>query len=422
MKKVERFCGVCLLTSEAGRAGQARLWRNARLATMRPDAAGLGVVEVGAVAARDGRIIFAGPESELPAEAARDADIIDCGGRWITPGLIDCHTHLVWAGDRALEFELRLQGASYEEVTRAGGGIVSSVQALRAADEAYLVRQALPRLDRLMAEGVTTVEIKSGYGLDLANERKSLRAARRLAQMRPVEIRTTFLGAHALPPEAGGDKDAYIEEVAARMLPALAGEGLADAVDGFCEGIAFSPEQVARVFEAAAAAGLPVKLHADQLSNLGGAALAARFGALSADHLEHADEAGAAALAAAGSVAVMLPGAFYFIRETKVPPVELFRRHGVPMAVATDANPGTSPLTSLLLATNMAATLFRMTVEECLLGVTRHAALALGLAAEIGTLEAGKRADLAIWDIQRPAELVYRMGFNPLHARVWRGA
>ncbi|MBV1696443.1 MAG: imidazolonepropionase, partial [Hyphomicrobiales bacterium] len=315
----------------------------------------------------------------------------------------------------------RLAGASYEEVAKAGGGIVSSVKALRAASEDELVRQTLTRLDALLGEGVTTVEIKSGYGLDLENEAKSLRAARRLAQERRVDIVTTFLGAHALPPEAAGDKDAFIAKVADEMLPAIAAEGLADAVDAFCEGIAFSLVQTERVFDAARRLGLPVKLHADQLSNLGGAALAARFGALSADHLEHTDEAGAAAMAHAGTVAVILPGAFYFIRETKKPPIELFRANGVAMAVSTDCNPGTSPLTSLLLAMNMSATLFRMTVDECLLGVTRHAACALGRLGDTGTLEAGKRADLAVWNIERPAELVYRMGFNPLHARIWRG-
>ena len=398
-----------------------RVWHNARLATMRADKPGLGVVEAGAVAAQDGRICFAGPQDELPAALSAGAESIDCEGRWITPGLVDCHTHLVWAGNRAREFELRLAGASYEEVARAGGGIVSSVKALREASEDEIVRQSLPRLDALIGEGVTTLEVKSGYGLDLANERKSLLAARRLGSERPVRIRTTFLGAHALPPEAEGDTTAFIDNVCEEMLPAVAAEGLADAVDGFCEGIAFSPDEIARVFETATALGLPVKLHADQLSNLGGAALAARFSALSADHLEYTDEAGARAMAEAGTVAVMLPGAFYFIRETKVPPIDLFRRHKVPMAVATDANPGTSPLTSLLLTTNMAATLFRMTVEECLLGVTRHAARALGLQDEIGTLESGKRADLAIWNIETPAELVYRMGFNPLHARIWRG-
>lgn len=402
----------------SGSEGVTQVWRNVRLATFAPGLAGIGAVEQGALAIRDGRILYAGPAADLPGAALAGAETIDGEGRWITPGLIDCHTHLVWAGDRAHEFELRLSGASYEEVARAGGGIVSSVGALRAASEDDLVRQTLPRLDALMAEGVTTVEVKSGYGLDLPSERKALRAARRLAELRPVTIRTTFLGAHALPPEARGDKDAYIAEVADTMLPALAADGLVDAVDAFCEGIAFSPDQVARVFARAESLGLPVKLHADQLSNLSGAALAARYHALSADHLEHTDEAGAAAMAASGTVAVLLPGAYYFIRETVLPPVGLFRRHGVPMAVATDANPGTSPLTSLLLAMNMAATLFRLTVEECLAGTTREAARALGILSEVGTLEAGKRADLAVWSVERPAELVYRMGFNPLHARI----
>ncbi|QJP13502.1 imidazolonepropionase [Starkeya sp. ORNL1] len=396
-----------------------RLWRGARLATLAPSKSGLGIVEDGVIAARDGRIVFAG---SAPEATGLEADeIIDCEGRWITPGLIDCHTHLIFGGDRAHEFELRLAGASYEEIAHAGGGIVSTMKATRAASEADLVASALPRLDALLAEGVTTIEVKSGYGLSTDAELKSLRAARALAARRPVSVATTFLGAHALPPEADGDKDAYIASVIDDMLPAVAGEGLADAVDAFCEGLAFSPEQVARVFEAAKALGLPVKLHADQLSNLHGAALAARFGALSADHLEHTDEHGAAAMAQAGTVAVLLPGAYYFIRETKVPPVALFRAHGVPMALATDCNPGTSPLTSLLLTLNMGATLFRMTVEECLAGVTREAARALGRLDEIGTLEAGKSCDLAIWDIERPAELVYRMGFNPLHRRVWRG-
>jgi imidazolonepropionase len=397
------------------------VWRNARLATMSDSAPGLGLVSAGVVAARYGRIVYAGPEAGLPDDLLRGAEIIDCEGRLVTPGLIDCHTHLVYAGNRANEFEMRLSGASYEEVAKAGGGIVSSVKALRAASEDELVRQSLPRLDALISEGVTTVEIKSGYGLDLENEAKSLAAARHLAMVRNVTVRTSFLGAHALPPEAKGDKDAYIKLVADEMLPAIAAFGLVDAVDGFCEGIAFSPEQIARVFDRAMALGLPVKLHADQLSNLHGAALAARYGALSADHLEYTDEGGAVAMAEAGTVAVILPGAFYFIRETKKPPIELFRRHGVRMAVATDSNPGTSPLTSLLLTMNMTATLFGMTVEECLAGTTREAARALGLAAETGTLEAGKWADLAIWDVESPAELVYRMGFNPLHRRVWRG-
>jgi imidazolonepropionase len=397
-----------------------RIWHNARLATMRGDRADLGEIERGLIAARDGRIVYAGAQSDFPVDA--DAiQRIDCGGRWITPGLVDCHTHLVFGGNRAHEFELRLKGASYEEIARAGGGIVSTVAATRKATEAELVAGALPRLDALIGEGATTVEIKSGYGLDAETEMRQLAAARSLGELRQVAIRASFLGAHALPPEADGDKDRYIDLVCNEMLPALAKAGLADAVDAFMEGIAFSGEQTARVFQAARALGLPVKLHADQLSNLGGAALAAKFSALSADHLEHTDEAGVAAMAKAGTVAVLLPGAFYFIRETQKPPVELFRAHGVQMALATDCNPGSSPLTSLLLAMNMGATLFRMTVAECLTGVTREGARALGTLAETGTLEAGKWCDLAIWDIERPAELVYRIGFNPLHSRVWRG-
>ncbi len=397
-----------------------RLFRNARLATVAPGQPGLGLVEKGAVVVKDGRIAYAGPQADLPA-ALTKGEITDCEGRWITPGLIDCHTHLIYAGDRAHEFELRLKGASYEEIARAGGGIVSTVKHSRDADQNELVRQTLPRLDALIAEGVTTVEVKSGYGLNLDSETKALRAARQLGDERPVTIRTTFLGAHAVPAEAKGDKRAYIDTIVNEMLPAVAKENLADAVDAFCEGIAFSPEEVARVFEAAATYNLPVKLHADQLSNLRGAMLAAKFKALSADHLEHTDEAGVAAMAKAGTVAVLLPGAFYFMRDTRQPPVALFRQYNVPMAVSTDSNPGTSPLTSLLMSMNMAATLFRLSVDECIAGVTREAAKALGMADEIGTLEAGKSADLAIWNIERPAELVYRMGFNPLHTRIWRG-
>ncbi len=397
-----------------------RLWRNARLATLALAHPGLGVVENGIVAARGGRIAYAGPASDAPT--GLDApERMDCDGRWITPGLIDCHTHLVFGDDRAQEFERRLAGATYEEIARAGGGIVSTVTATRQASEDGLVRSALPRLDTLMAEGVTTIEIKSGYGLELDAERKQLRAARRLSAERRIAVTTTFLGAHALPPEADGDADAYIDAICRDMVPAIAGEGLADAVDGFCEGIAFSPDQIARVFAAAKAAGLPVKLHADQLSNRHGARLAAESGALSADHLEHTDEDGVAAMSWAGTAAVLLPGAFYFIRETQRPPVGLFRRHGVPIALATDCNPGSSPLTSLLLAMNMGATLFRLTVDECIAGVTREAARALGCLGETGSLQAGKWCDLAIWDIERPAELVYRIGFNPLHARIWRG-
>ena len=398
----------------------SRIWRNARLATVVEGAEKLGLLERGAVASVDGRIVFAGAEPDLPAGLA-DAEVVDCEGRLITPGLIDCHSHLVHAGNRAGEFEMRLAGASYEEVARAGGGIVSSVRSLRAASEDELVAQTLPRLDALIAEGVTTIEVKSGYGLDTANEIKSLRAARRLGEERDVTIKTSFLGAHALPPEMNGDKDAFITRVVEEMLPAVAQEGLADAVDGFCEGIAFSPAHMERVFDAARALGLPVKLHADQLSNLHGAALAARYSALSADHLEYTDEQGALAMAQAGTVAVVLPGAFYFIRETQRPPIDLFRKHGVHLAIATDCNPGTSPLTSILLTMNMSATLYSMTVDECVAGVTREAARALGLGNEVGTLETGKWADLAIWDVENPAELVYRIGFNPLHARVRRG-
>lgn len=396
-----------------------RLWSKARLATFATDAPGMGVVEDGVVASFRGRIVYAGAAADAPRFEA--GETIDCEGRWITPGLIDPHTHLVFGGDRAHEFELRLAGASYEEIARAGGGIVSTMKATRAASEGQLVASALPRLDALIAEGLTTVEIKSGYGLSLDDELKSLRAARALADARPVSVTTTFLGAHALPPEFAGDPDGYIDLVCRQMIPAVAAEGLADAVDAFCEGIGFTPAQTRRVFEAAREHGLPVKLHAEQLSNLNGAALAAEFGALSADHLEHLDAAGIAAMAKAGTTAVLLPGAFYFVRETRLPPLEALRAAGVPLALATDCNPGTSPLTSLLLTMNMAATLFRMTVDECLAGVTREAARAIGRLDSVGTLEAGKACDLAVWDIERPAELVYRMGFNPLHARVWKG-
>ena len=398
-----------------------RIWRNAHLATMASGHDGLGIIEDGVVAARDGRIVFAGPAASMPTPLEA-LESIDCQRRWITPGLIDCHTHLVYAGDRAQEFQQRLNGVTYEEIARSGGGILSTVRATRAASEAELVSASLPRLDALLAEGVTTVEIKSGYGLSLEHERRQLRAARALARDRDVTVRATFLGAHALPPEFAGRPDDYISEVAEIMLPTLAREGLADAVDAFCERIGFTLEQTRRVFDAAARAGLRVKLHAEQLSLMRGAETAAACGALSADHLEYLDEAGIRAMAAAGTAAVLLPGAFYFLRETRVPPIAALRAAGVPMAIATDCNPGTSPLTSLLMAANLAATLFRMTVEECLIGVTRAAAQALGLAESIGTLEAGKRCDLAIWNIAQPAELVYRMGFNPLHARVWGGA
>jgi imidazolonepropionase len=393
-----------------------RVWRNARLATMQ---AGLGEIDDGVIAAAEGRILYAGGGAAAPAFVA--AESIDCRGRWITPGLIDCHTHLVHGGDRADEFERRLQGASYADIARAGGGIVATMRATRAASEKELVAAALPRLDALLAEGVTCVEVKSGYGLAPEHEAKQLRAARALGGKRRVTIVTSLLGAHAVPPEYRGDADGYITMLCDEMIPAIAEAGLADAVDGFCETIAFTKAQIERVFTAARKHGLPVKLHAEQLSHCGGADLAAQFGALSADHLEHLDEAGAVAMAQAGTVAVLLPGAYYCTGETQPPPIELLRRNGVRMAIATDCNPGTSPLTSPLLAMNMAATLFRMNVSECLRGFTIEAAHALGLDREYGSLEAGKYCDLAIWNIERPAQLVYRMGLNPLHARIWRG-
>jgi imidazolonepropionase len=355
-------------------------------------------------------------DASLHATDERDGE-----GRLLTPGFIDCHTHLVYAGDRAREFELRLQGASYEDIARAGGGIRSTVRATREADEAALFAQSERRLLDLMRHGVTTVEIKSGYGLSLEHELKCLRVARALGQRHPVTVRTSLLSAHALPPEFEGRPDAYVDEIVQRILPAAAQAGLADAVDGFCETIGFSPQQTRRVFEAARAHGLPVKLHAEQLSNQQGAALAAEFGGLSADHLEHVDEAGVAAMARAGTVAVMLPGAFYFLRDTRVPPIALFRRHGVPMAVATDCNPGTSPSTHLPLMLNMACTLFRMTPAEALLGVTRHAARALGLQDTHGTVAPGKVADLCLWDVDHPAALAYAIGASPLSGRFHHG-
>ncbi|MGV2108584.1 imidazolonepropionase [Agrobacterium vitis] len=398
-----------------------RIFTNARLATLNPQLSGLGIIEDAALMVRGGQIVYAGPMAELPISLLNAAEVTDCEGRWITPGLVDCHTHLVHAGNRAHEFEMRLAGASYKEIARAGGGIVSSVSKVRAASEADLLRETLPRLDALLAEGVTTIEVKSGYGLTVEDELKMLRAAKKLGDTRPVSITTTYLGAHATPADYKGRNGDFIREVVLPGLTAAHTEQLVDAVDGFCEGIAFSPDEMRMVFDAAQALGLPVKLHADQLSNLSGAALAAEYGALSADHLEYTDAAGADAMAKAGTVAVLLPGAFYFIRETKKPPVDLFRQHGTKMALATDNNPGTSPLTSLLLTMNMGATLFGMTVEECIAGVTREAARALGRLDEIGTLKAGKSADLAIWNISELSELVYRMGFNPLHQRVWRG-
>lgn len=370
-----------------------------------------------AVALANGVITWVGPAADLPAEIHSD-NVIDLEGRLLTPGLIDCHTHIVHGGNRAREFEMRLEGASYEEIARAGGGIVATVEATRAADEDRLLADALPRVDALIAEGVTTVEIKSGYGLDHDTELRMLRAARRIAEVRPISVKTSFLGAHAVP--KGMSADTYIDTVAIPALRAAHESGLADAVDGFCEGIAFSPAQIRRLFAEAKALGLPVKLHAEQLSHLGGTALAAELGALSADHVEYATEADAAALARHDTTAVILPGAFYTLRETQKPPIAAFRKHGVRMALATDCNPGSSPMTSLLLTMNMGATLFRMTPTECLTAVTDNAARALGLS-DRGRLQVGCRADLAIWDVQTAAELTYRIGFNPLWKRIFAG-
>ena len=381
-----------------------------RLATLADNGLPYGAVENAALGWKDGHIVFAAPQSELPGNAdALAAHVESVGNAWITPGLIDCHTHLVFAGNRAAEFEMRLNGASYEDIARAGGGIVSTVAKTRAASEDVLLAASLPRARALVADGVTTIEIKSGYGLDLDSETRMLRVARRIGEQLGVDIRTTFLGAHAVPPEFSGRQSDYVDEVCIRMLPAIARDGLADAVDAFCETIAFTPGETRRVFETARALGLPVKLHADQLSDTGGAALAAEFGALSADHLEYASEAGVRAMAAAGTVAVMLPAAFYTLRETRLPPIEQFRAHGVTLAVAGDVNPGTSPVLSLRHALNMVCTLFRMTPEEALRGATVNAARALGLG-DRGTLAVGKRADLVVWNIDHPAELCYWIG------------
>jgi len=397
------------------------LWRNVRLATLDPQKQGLGIVEKGALVTEGGRISYVGSEDELPVAAIERAEITDLEGRWVTPGLVDCHTHIVFGGNRAREFEMRLEGATYEEIARAGGGIVSSVKATNALSVDGLVKAALPRLDTLICEGLTTIEVKSGYGLNVDGELKMLRAARQLERLRPVRVVTSYLGAHATPIEYRGRNSDYIAEVVLPGLEYAHAEGLVDAVDGFCEGIAFSTAEIARVFDKAEALGLPVKLHAEQLSNLGGAKLAASHGALSADHLEYLDAEGAAAMAAAGTVAVLLPGAFYAINEKQKPPVQALRDAGTRIAIATDCNPGTSPLTSLLLTMNMSATLFGLTVEECIAGATREGARALGLLGETGTLETGKSADFAIWDVESLAELVYRIGFNPLHAHVFKG-
>ena len=393
-----------------------QLMTNLTAATMTGDAP-YGLIEDAAIAVADRRIAWVGKRTDLPPELSA-LDAVDMGGRLVTPGLIDCHTHLVHGGNRAAEFEMRLNGASYEEVARAGGGIVSTVRATREASEDSLLREALRRADALIAEGVTTLEIKSGYGLDIETELRMLRAARAVMANRPVRVKTSFLGAHAVPAEYKDRDDAYIDEVCIPALRAAHAEGLVDAVDGFCEGIAFSPDQIARVFDVAQDLGLPVKLHAEQLSNLGGAAMAAGYGALSADHIEYLDEAGVAAMAKAGTVAVLLPGAFYTLHETRMPPVQALRDGGVPIALATDANPGSSPLTSLLLTMNMGCTLFRLTPEEALRGVTANAARALGLP-DVGSIAPGQRAELAVWDVEHPAELSYRIGFNPLHSRIF---
>jgi imidazolonepropionase len=392
------------------------LFSNVHLATM---ADGYGEIRDAAIAVKDGDIAWLGARADLPP-GAQAVTVHDGGGGWLTPGLIDCHTHIVHAGNRSDEFEARLNGATYEDIARAGGGIMSTVRATRAASEDELLRQSLPRVRSLLAEGVTTIEIKSGYGLRLESEANMLRAARRIGRDFPVNVATTFLGAHALPPEFAGRADDYISEVCAMIAP-LAAEGLVDAVDAFCERIGFSHEQTERVFQAARAHGLPVKLHAEQLSDQRGAELTARYHGLSADHLEHLSEAGVTAMAAAGTVAVLLPGAYYFLRDTTPPPVAALRAAGVAMAVATDCNPGTSPMTSLLLAMNMACTLWRLTPLEALAGCTRHAAQALGMQREVGTLEVGKRADFALWRIARPADLSYAIGLNPCRGVVNAG-
>lgn len=397
----------------------SKVFVNLNLASLCDSGPKYGWIEDAAVVAVDGFIVWLGPLDALPSLYSSFPQI-DLGGRVVTPGLIDCHTHIVHGGNRAVEFEMRLNGASYEEVARAGGGIVSTVKATRAATEEELLTTALARVDVLIAEGVTCIEIKSGYGLDIETELRMLRVARAIGQQRPVRVKTTFLGAHATAVEYAGRDDAYIDEVCIPALRAAHVEGLVDAVDGFCEGIAFQPVQIARVFDVACALGLPVKLHAEQLSNVGGAKLAASYGALSVDHIEYLDEAGVDALAQAGTVAVILPGAFYTLRETQAPPIALLRKNGVPMALATDINPGSSPLNSLLLTLNMGCTLFRMTPEEALRGVTQNAARALGLT-DVGTLAVGMRADMAVWNIKHPAELSYRIGFNPLYSRIFGG-
>ena len=397
------------------------LWLNANVATMRANGAPYGAVRDGAIGIAGGKIAWVGARAELKGDPAKlAAEVHDAQGAWVTPGLVDCHTHLVYGGNRANEFEMRLEGATYEDIARAGGGIVSTVRKTRAAPDDELARTAACRLRRLLAEGVTTVEIKSGYGLDRETELRMLRIARSLGEKHAVTVKTTFLGAHAMPEEFKGRPDAYIDFVADEVLPEAARAGLADAVDAFCEVIGFTPAQTARVFDAAKAHGLPVKLHADQRSDFGGAALAARYGALSADHIEFSSDAGIAAMGAAGTVGVLLPGAYYFLREKQLPPVEALRRHRVPIAIATDSNPGSSPLLSILMAMNFGCTLFRLTPEEALAGITRNGARALGMGETHGTIEVGKVADLAFWEVGSPAELAYAMGANPC-VRVVKG-
>lgn len=397
------------------------LWLNCHLATL-ADNNGYGIIKNGAIAVENERIVWIGPEGQLPADAYQRAKKVHhLGGGWVTPGLIDCHTHLVYAGDRSNEFEMRLNGASYQEIAEAGGGILRTVQALRAATEDELYAQSLPRVKMMMACGVTTLEIKSGYGLDLPNELKMLRVIRRLGQALPMDVHATFLGAHALPPEYGGAPDKYIDLIVEEMIPQVAEKKLASAIDVFCEKIAFTTAHTERVFQSAAKFGLRVKLHAEQLSDSKGALLASRYDALSVDHLEYLHPDDAFALAERGCVAVILPGAFYFLNETRKPPVEALRQAGVPIAVSTDSNPGTSPCLSLPMMMNMGCVLFRLTPAEALAGVTRNAAAALGLHQEIGTLELGKVADLAIWDISSPAVLSYQLGGNLLRCLVKRG-
>ena len=400
----------------------SQVWLDINIATMDPALGDdeYGSIHNGAIALQDGKIAWLGKREDLPEFDHLATPIYQGQGGWVTPGLIDCHTHLVFGGSRAQEFEQRLKGVSYEQIARDGGGIVSTVRETRKADEQSLFVSAKDRLNALMKEGVTTVEVKSGYGLDVDTEVKMLKVARLLGEHHPATIKTTFLGAHALPPEYKGDPDGYIDLVCEQMLPQVKALGLADAVDAFCEGIGFSLEQTRKVFEKAVELDLPVKLHAEQLSNLGGSELVAEYQGLSSDHLEYLDEAGVKALKAAGTVAVLLPGAFYFLRETQLPPMELLNKHQVPIAIATDTNPGSSPLCSILLMLNMACTLFRMTPAEALTGVTRHAATALGLD-DRGVLGAGKRADLVLWQVEHPAELAYQFGVNQVKQVVING-